>query len=71
MFDQIPGGVLAGRFGGKIVFAMGNFFSALFCLLTPICARRGGANAIIVIRILTGLAQVLPPCHNAIHCKNV
>ena len=45
------------HFGGKLIFGLGNLFSAIFCLLTPLCARHGGANALIAIRVLTGLAQ--------------
>jgi len=58
MITQIPGGIMAERFGGKWVFFFGVLFTDLFCLLSPIAARSGGAGALIAVRMLTGLAEV-------------
>lgn len=49
---------MAERFGGKWVFFFGVLFTDLFCLLSPIAARSGGAGALIAVRMLTGLAEV-------------
>ena len=58
MVTQIPGGILAEKYGGKYVFGIGILLTDLFCLLTPLAARTGGAGAVIAVRVLTGLAQV-------------
>ncbi len=58
LVTQIPGGILAERFGGKWVFGLAVVFTDLFCLLSPIAARSGGLPALIVVRILNGLAEV-------------
>lgn len=57
MVTQIPGGILAERFGGKWVFGIGTLLTALFTLLTPVAAR-SSTTALIVVRVLTGLAEV-------------
>ena len=54
---QIPGGILAERFGGKIVFGMGVLLTDLFCLITPVAAR-SSKELLIVVRVLTGLSEV-------------
>lgn len=54
---QIPGGILAERFGGKVVFGMGVLFTDFFCLLTPVAAR-SSKELLIAVRVLTGLAEV-------------
>ena len=58
MATPLPGGILARKFGGKQVFGLGVLFSSLFSLLTPVAARWNVA-ALIVVRVLTGLAEVL------------
>lgn len=58
MVTQIPGGILAEKYGGKYVLGLGILLTDFFCVLTPLAARQGGANAVIVMRVLTGLAEV-------------
>ena len=58
MVTQIPGGMLAEKYGGKWVFAIGILLTDFFCLLTPLAARHGGPGAVIAVRILTGLSEV-------------
>merc|ERR1712168_1597925 len=41
IFTQIPGGMLAERFGGKLVFGLGVLCTGLFTLLTPAAAELG------------------------------
>ncbi|WAR04254.1 VGLU2-like protein [Mya arenaria] len=40
----IPGGYLATRLGGKYLFGGGVFLTALFTLITPLCARWSGVT---------------------------
>lgn len=41
IFTQIPGGILAQRFGGKHVLTIGLLFAAICTLLTPLCVQYG------------------------------
>ena len=47
VITQIPGGVLAERFGGKLVFGLGILVTSVFTILTPLAARGGYAMLII------------------------
>lgn len=58
MITQIPGGILAEKYGGKYVFGIGILLTDFFSLLTPLAARHGGAEAVIALRVFTGLAEV-------------
>lgn len=53
---QLPGGLLADRYGGKYVFGLGVFFTGIFSLFTPIAAR-SSPTAAIVLRVLIGAAE--------------
>ena len=53
---QIPGGYLAARFGGKIVFGTGILVNALLTLITPAAARTN-VYLMITLRIFIGLFQ--------------
>lgn len=55
---QIPGAWIAMRIGGTKVFGYGVFLSALLSILTPV-ATRYSVYALIVVRILQGLALVI------------
>ena len=57
MVTQIPGGILAEKYGGKYIFGLGTLFTAVFTLVTPVAAR-SSTTALIVVRVLTGLAEV-------------
>lgn len=41
IITQLPGGVLAQRFGGKHVLTLGLFFTAICTMLTPLCVQYG------------------------------
>lgn len=58
LITQIPGGRMAEVFGGKWLFGLGVLCTAILTLLTPLAARWGYA-ALIVLRILEGLGEVL------------
>ncbi|XP_017132353.1 sialin [Drosophila elegans] len=54
---HLPGGVLADKFGGKWTLSIGIFLTAAFTLITPVCIVYGGADALIVLRVLMGLGE--------------
>lgn len=56
IITQIPGGFLAHQYGGKTVFAVGVFGTAVFTLLTPPMAK-AGYIPLIVARFLEGLFE--------------
>ncbi|XP_048508611.1 putative inorganic phosphate cotransporter isoform X2 [Athalia rosae] len=57
VLTQVPGGLLAEKFGGKHTLGLGILSTAIFTLLTPIAVARGGPTALIVLRILMGLGE--------------
>ncbi|KAK5640472.1 hypothetical protein RI129_011283 [Pyrocoelia pectoralis] len=50
---QIPGGMLANKYGTKLIFGLANFVSVLLCFLIP-TASFLGYEYLIVIRLLQG-----------------
>lgn len=54
---QIPGGMLAQRFGGKFLLLFGVFWTSVLTLLTPVVTYAGDFAAIVVTRILEGLGE--------------
>ena len=56
LVTQVPGGVLAGRFGGKHVLAGGVILWSLFTALTPPAAYLG-FGVLIAARILMGMGE--------------
>ena len=57
VITHIPGGMISDKFGGKYTLGFGILWNAIFTLLTPIGVKYGGHIALIVLRILVGLAQ--------------
>ncbi|XP_066268922.1 sialin-like [Branchiostoma lanceolatum] len=53
---QIPGGWLAGRYGGKLVYGLGILCTALFTLVTPVAAR-ADKYLFIAVRVVQGLGE--------------
>ena len=49
--------MLAQKYGGKYVMALGIFISAILSIMTPVCVSYGGAPSMIAIRILMGFSQ--------------
>ena len=67
MITQIPGGLLASRFGAKYVMLLGIGIDSLFSVLTPLFIQLGGATALIAVRIIMGLGEgVLQPACNTL-----
>lgn len=56
MLTQIPGGRLAEIYGGKLVYGLGVFVTAVLTLLTPIAAR-WNLPALVALRAIEGLAE--------------
>ncbi|XP_032230700.2 sialin [Nematostella vectensis] len=66
---QLPGGLLAKRFGGRNLFGIGIFCTAVFTLLTPVAAH-AHVGALIALRVLEGLCEgVVFPANHAIWSK--
>lgn len=57
VLTQVPGGLLAEKYGGKYVLATGMMLSAVCTLLTPPIARMG-ATYLVIARFFIGLGQV-------------
>ena len=51
---QIPGGILAKRFGGKLLYGLGALCTSCFTLLTPLAARMGW-KYLVAVRIIEGV----------------
>ncbi|XP_045163989.2 sialin-like [Mercenaria mercenaria] len=62
VLTQLPGGWLAGRYGGKHLYGWSMFVCAVATLLTPLAARTNVA-LLIVMRAVAGICQgVVIPC---------
>ena len=61
---QVAGGVLAARFGGKVVLAVAVLSWSILTLVTPLAAR-AGFWVLIICRVLLGLGEgvTLPAIH--------
>lgn len=51
--------MLAERYGGKWLLGLGLLSTAICTLITPVVVKAGGAPALIVLRIVEGLGEVL------------
>ncbi|XP_061418274.1 sialin-like [Lethenteron reissneri] len=56
IITQVPGGYLAARYGGKLLFGVGVMVTTLLTLLTPLAADLG-VPWIIVVRVLEGIGE--------------
>ena len=57
IITQIPGGWLAGRFGGKWLFGLGILCTAVLTLLTPLAAS-AGIEYFFAVRVFEGIGEV-------------
>ena len=53
---QVPGGLLAERFGGRWIFGVGIVMTAVLTLLTPVAAYVG-VGGLIAVRVAEGLFE--------------
>ncbi|GFY74558.1 putative inorganic phosphate cotransporter, partial [Trichonephila inaurata madagascariensis] len=66
IITQIPGGILAEKYGAKWLFAFGMLVTSIFTLLTPLAAR-WSVWALIFVRVIEGLGEgVAYPCINTL-----
>ncbi|PZC79555.1 hypothetical protein B5X24_HaOG216220 [Helicoverpa armigera] len=56
VLTQVPGGRIAEMYGGKLVYGLGIFFTAVFTILSPIAAYTD-IKFFIAVRALAGLAE--------------
>ncbi|XP_033640468.1 sialin-like [Asterias rubens] len=56
VFTQIPGGLLADRYGAKLIFGLGVLCTAVLTLATPFAAR-AGYQYLIALRVLEGVGE--------------
>ncbi|KAL4708201.1 hypothetical protein ACJJTC_005343 [Scirpophaga incertulas] len=65
---QVPGGVVAARFGSKLLITGCIAINSAVSLLIPIAAYYGGWQAVCACRVLQGLSQgcLYPSMHNII-----
>jgi len=54
----MPGGMLADTYGGKATLGLGMLLSSIGTIITPVVARSYGPEALIILRLIIGLAQV-------------
>ncbi|XP_046627976.1 putative inorganic phosphate cotransporter isoform X1 [Neodiprion virginianus] len=57
IITQIPGGILADKFGGKYTLGIGILSTAIFTMLTPLVVETFDATGLIVLRVLMGLGE--------------
>lgn len=57
ILSQIPGGFLAAKYGGKILFGGAMLFSGILTMLTPVVAIQS-AYLLITLRVCLGVFQV-------------
>ncbi|XP_060519538.1 sialin-like isoform X2 [Cylas formicarius] len=62
---QVPGGILAGKYGTKLVFGLSNFGGVVLCFAIPYCAWLGHTS-LILLRLVQGLicGFAWPSMHN-------
>ncbi|GFY72488.1 hypothetical protein TNIN_170591 [Trichonephila inaurata madagascariensis] len=53
---QIPGGILAEKYGAKWLFGIGVLVTSLFTLLTPLAAELG-VSYLVFVRVMEGLGE--------------
>jgi ACS family sodium-dependent inorganic phosphate cotransporter-like MFS transporter 5 len=51
---QLPGGILAGKYGTKFIFGFSNFLACVLCIITPIACYLD-VRLMIALRIIQGL----------------
>ncbi|XP_039595282.1 sialin isoform X1 [Polypterus senegalus] len=69
ILTQVPGGYLAGYFGGKLFLGLGVLVTAVLTLLTPLAASLG-VPYLVILRALEGFGEgVTYPAMNAMWAK--
>ncbi|XP_031549271.1 vesicular glutamate transporter 1-like [Actinia tenebrosa] len=69
IITQLPGGVLAIKFGGRNLFGFGVFCTSVLTILIPLAAR-WNVGILIALRILIGICEgVVYPANHAVWSK--
>jgi MFS family permease len=55
---QLPGGVLADKYGPKIVMSVSMIMCSTTSLFMPVATLRGGWVGLYVLKVLQGVSQV-------------
>jgi MFS family permease len=66
---MVPGGLVAEKYGGKLVYGGGNLVLCLMGLAIPIAARIN-VTALIFVRLVQGLAAVSSLKFHALNAEN-
>ncbi|XP_033156125.1 putative inorganic phosphate cotransporter isoform X1 [Drosophila mauritiana] len=67
--SQVPAGLLAKRFGAKLVLGLATAIGGILCFFHPIAAKSGW-QSICALRVLTGLVQgTVYPCVHTLLAK--
>lgn len=56
---QVPGGLLAAKYGTKLIFGLANFTAVLCCFAVPIASTLGW-KCLIFVRCVQGIVAVSP-----------
>ena len=67
---QIPGGMLAEKFGGKRLLLFGIFWTAVLTILTPVLTHVGGFIAIVLVRVFEGIGEVCRSVFNPFYRRS-
>ena len=62
VITQIPGGLVADRFGGKHTLSAGMVVSIVSTAASPLAVRAGGWYGMLIARVVCGLGQVSECC---------
>lgn len=57
ILTQVPGGWLAEKMGGKLLFGAGILCTSILTLFTPLAAR-AGVPYLVAVRVLEGVGEV-------------
>lgn len=67
---QLPSGLLAKRFGAKIVLGVATILAAILTIFHPLAASFGSWQVVVVLRVFVGLLQgVVYPCVHTLLSK--
>jgi MFS family permease len=65
---QIPGGILASKYGGKVVYGWGIFATSALTLAIPLCAP--SLNALYIVRGVMGMGEAVTfPAANVLYTQ--
>ncbi|XP_001600160.2 putative inorganic phosphate cotransporter [Nasonia vitripennis] len=57
ILTNLPGGLIAEKFGGKHTLGLGILSTAIFTISTPFCVMYGDSTTLVFLRILMGIGE--------------